>query len=283
MGKVHYHSIVRFVHVHVTIVIVLVHVDGNHKLIRWRIVCHGAIDGFSRMIVYMKCSNNNWSSTVYELFLGAVDRFGLPSRVRSDYGGENVLVARHMIRHRGERRGSMLTGCSTHNQRIERLWVDMYRSVTLLYYRLFYYMEHHGLLNVLNEVHLFALHYIYIPRINRSLKIFQDGWNHHGIKTANHLSPQQLFLQGSLRLRLCGMAAMDFSDNVNPSSYGISYDDSTPEEHSRVTVPESRLSIQGDELRHLQAEVNPLDESDNCAIEVYQITLQNLRLFGYSA
>ena len=24
------------------------HVDGNHKLIRWRLVIHGAIDGYSR-------------------------------------------------------------------------------------------------------------------------------------------------------------------------------------------------------------------------------------------
>ena len=156
----------------------------------------------------------------------------------------------------------------------------MYRSVTLLYYRLFY--EHHGLLIVLNEVHLFALHYIYIPRLNRSLKMFQDGWNHHGIRTVNRISPQQLFLQGSLRLRSSGMAAVDLFDNVNASSYGLSYDDPTPEEHSRFSVPESRLSIRGDKFRHLQAEVNSLDESDNYAIELYQITLQNLRLFGYT-
>ncbi|XP_074659295.1 uncharacterized protein LOC141912030 isoform X2 [Tubulanus polymorphus] len=32
------------------------HVDGNHKLIRWRIVIHGGIDGFSRIPVFMRCS-----------------------------------------------------------------------------------------------------------------------------------------------------------------------------------------------------------------------------------
>ena len=28
------------------------HVDGNHKLIRWRLVIHGAIDGYSRTVVF---------------------------------------------------------------------------------------------------------------------------------------------------------------------------------------------------------------------------------------
>lgn len=83
------------------------------------------------MVVFLKCSSNNRARTVYELFISAANRFGLPSRVRSDFGGENYLVARHMIRHRGQGRGSMLTGSYVHNQRIERLWVDMYRSVTI--------------------------------------------------------------------------------------------------------------------------------------------------------
>ncbi|KAF7653786.1 hypothetical protein LDENG_00078580 [Lucifuga dentata] len=35
------------------------HIDGNHKLIRWRIVIHGGIDGFSHLIVYLNASTNN--------------------------------------------------------------------------------------------------------------------------------------------------------------------------------------------------------------------------------
>lgn len=94
-------------------------VDGHHKLIRWKIVTHAAIDGYSRMIVFMKCSNNNKATTctVYNHFLEAILNYGLPSRVRSDQGRENCLVAQHMLEHRGEARGSMITGSSVHNQR----------------------------------------------------------------------------------------------------------------------------------------------------------------------
>ena len=89
------------------------------------------------------------------LFLGAVDCFGLPSRVRSDQGGKNVAVAQCMLEKRGTDRGSMLTGSSTHNQHIER---DLHSSLVVLYYRSFYHLENLDLLNPTNDRHIYAIY-----------------------------------------------------------------------------------------------------------------------------
>lgn len=174
------------------------HIDGYHKLIRYHIVIHGGIDGFSRTIVYLKASDNNRAETVYEAFQNATRCFGIPSRVRSDYGGENVKVARFMIEQRGTGRGSMITGRSVHNQRIERLWRDLFTGCISIYYYLFRSMEEDGLLDCDDSTALYALHYIFLPRINRHLQLFTESWNNHPLRTQRNQTPMQLWISGIL-------------------------------------------------------------------------------------
>ena len=247
--------------------------DGHHKLIRWRFVTHCSIDGYSRLVVFIKCSTNNKAATVYDLFIQAVQRYGLPSRVRCDQGGENILVAQHMLRHRGSERRSVLVGSSVHNQRIERLWRDMHRCVTVTFYRLFYYLEYHGLLNPIDNIHIFAVHYVYLPRINKSLLEFKDAWNSHKVRTEQGFTPSQLFTSGALRLRESGLSALDFFDCVS-DNYGVEEDGVTPyDDDEGVEVPPCRLNLSEDQLEELKETVDPLSDSDNFGIDLYERAL----------
>lgn len=116
------------------------HIDGLHCLIRWRIVLHGGIDGYSRRVLYLHASDNTRALAVVRLFRSAVHTCGWPFRVRFDRGGETVEVARAMLSVCGTGRKCYLVGSSVHNQRIERLWRDTFRCVchfflfTLLWY-----------------------------------------------------------------------------------------------------------------------------------------------------
>ena len=163
---------------------------------RWKFVLHGCIDGYSRLIVYMSCSNNNRADTVLQLFVEATLMFGCPSRVRGDRGTENTAVSDFLILQKGPGRSSFICGRSVHNQRIGRLWRDVFSGCTVLFYRLFYDMEDRGIVDANNDLHLFCLHYVFIPRINSSLGEFMSGWNNHPLRTESNYSPKQLWMTG---------------------------------------------------------------------------------------
>ena len=96
--------------------------------IRWCFVIHGAIDGYSWLIVFLRAAGNNLASTVLSVFTAAVDQFGLPSRIRIDRGGENVSVSEYMLDYpeHGPGRGRVIAGRRIHNQGIEILLRDLY-------------------------------------------------------------------------------------------------------------------------------------------------------------
>ena len=258
------------------------HLDGHHSLIRWGLVIHGWIDGFSRRIIFLKCSNNTYATSVQELFLKAVEADGglWPSRVRVDKGVENVLVCETMVNFCVEGRGSFIAGPSTRNQRIERLWREVFRCVELFFYYLFYALEQKGLLDVNNNLHLFILHFVFLPRINFSLKRFMMTFNDHKIRTTGNWSPNQMWINGMMNPENPLSHGERDSDPEDLCVYGEDPEGPSPFDNSDSNVVVSPINIDNSALVEsimLEA-VDLLEQSGEMGIGIYEKALRQIEL-----
>ncbi|KAE8221861.1 hypothetical protein CF326_g8482 [Tilletia indica] len=95
-------------------------------------------------------------------------------------------------------------------------------------------MEDEEYLDASNPVHLWTLHFVFLPQLNQALQHFQVMWNSHPLRTPGlrNKSPKQLFIQGIMEARQAGWAIMegdaefdhDSSSLRNFSEYGADFD-----------------------------------------------------------
>ena len=234
------------------------HIDGNHKMIRWRFVIHHGIDGFSRLVTFCQCSGNNKATTVYPLFQDAVAKYGKPIHVRTDYSGENVLIWRNMTEFWGEEAHSVIVGSSVHNQRIERHNRAVNEQVVASYKAEFYALESEGILDPLNSTDLFCLHYTYLPRIRKTLCEFVAAHNNHRVSTEENKTPTQLFW---LNIRLAEIHSGNRTGTV-PNHSAVDVHDLLSSDIPHVQVPDIENPLSGNEFTELQRNIDPLSGDD---------------------
>jgi hypothetical protein len=195
-----------------------------------------------------------------------------PSRIRVDKVVENVLVCNAMVEVRGEGRGSYIVGPSTHNQRIERLWRDVYRCVCHHFYYIFYAMESSGLLNLNNPIHLFTLHLVFIPRINKSLIEFMEAFNNHRVSTEGHWTPYQMWVNGMMHANN-PLANGDLDNDLDDFDYEFyGHDPQGPAalgEDNNVVVEPVEFDHQQEIESHVLEVLDPLKLSTEMGINIY--------------
>ena len=107
----------------------------------WGFHVHGAVDGYSRFILWEKLTLDKSPITgflllfvnilVLQIFREGVEKYGRPESVRTDKGTESVLICfdQHLVGL------ELFTGCSVHNVRVERHWRDVNEKVIYHYRR----------------------------------------------------------------------------------------------------------------------------------------------------
>lgn len=126
-------------------------------------------------------------------------------------------------------------------------------------------LEEDGLLDISDVVHLFGVHYIFVPRLRADLDTFTEGWNNHPLRTEGGLTPEQLWCMGHLQDLDEGEKLEDLQDA------GIDWESAMLQEdsNSTVMVPEIACPLDDEALDELQRAVDPLEHSQSHGRDLY--------------
>lgn len=168
-----------------------------------------------------------------------------------------------MLQHRGH-----------DNQRIERLCVNTFQSVLCIFYNIFSSMEELHILDVGSDTQLWALHYVFMPRLQRNLDTFVTQWNTHGLTTEHGKSPYQLFTTGILEnhaSQYTGVQAFvgEEQEGAEAEREVVTGADDAP----RPALSMVQCPLTQDQVTDLEGRINPLDDADRFGIDIYKRVL----------
>ncbi|KAF5379472.1 hypothetical protein D9615_006551 [Tricholomella constricta] len=175
----------------------------------------------------VRAHTNNKPETVLKLFQEIIKIHGKPSRLRGDYGTENVLVAAFMEAIRGADRGSYIWRRSVHNIRIERLWRDLTLGFSGKWWNFFQSLEVHDRLNADSASHIWLLHHLFLEAINEDAIQWAEAWNHHVLsqRGQRQRSPRDMFFFGMMEHGMRGLPGEVLEPEVEDvAEFGIDWE-----------------------------------------------------------
>ena len=72
----------------------------------------------------------------------------------------------------------------------------MFAGCISLFYNVFHELERSGMLDPNDDIHLWCLHYTFLPVINRHLKNWKNAWIYHPLRSERNATPMQLWIRG---------------------------------------------------------------------------------------
>ena len=171
------------------------HIDGYDKLKPYGFCIHGAIDGFSRRIVWLEvASSNNDPRIIAQYFLDYVRQLGgTACIVRGDRGTENGNLAaiqrffRRSMNDDFSGDKSFMFGKSTSNQRIEAWWGRLRQGCADWWIEFFKDLRDSGLYCDDNIIHCECLKFCFMDVIQSELHRAAKEWNIHRIRPSSNV------------------------------------------------------------------------------------------------
>ena len=84
------------------------------------------------------------------------------------------------------------------------------------------------MLNIGNVLHKFVLHFVFTPRIKKSLLSFVSVWNDHPIRTEQNWSPHKIWSNGMIDMRKQHRNCTDDPANFSRDLEWYGYDGFAP-------------------------------------------------------
>ncbi|CAD7066547.1 unnamed protein product [Tilletia caries] len=189
------------------------------------------------------------------------DDLSLSKREQADLSHEDLCQLVLDVRNKGTgQEGERAIKGAVRAQRINisRARLRLARWTTAKYRAFFEKLEDEEYMDANSPVHLWTLHFVFLPQLNSALQHFQEVWNHHPIRTPGlrNKSPQQLFAQGILEAKKAGWAILEGDAEVvglgvllrNFADYGAGVDDQGLRHEQRQHVPHVHIAALSDAI-----------------------------------